>query len=79
MSSSDSSRGSGGRGPRWALVLVGLAIVVGAALAFLTLRKAPHGPELLNEPTKAREVRPFTTAPDPRIDPLPYEREKHGK
>jgi hypothetical protein len=33
--------------------------------------------KLLNKPTKAREVRPFSTKRDPRFAPLPLEREKH--
>jgi hypothetical protein len=79
MSQSD-YHGPGSRGRRWALVIVGLAIAVGVvAYAFVALRKPVRGPELLNEPTKAREVRPFTTDPDPRFAPLPLEGEKHGK
>jgi hypothetical protein len=60
------------------LPLLGLLIVL-AGGAFAFLRQQPRGPKLLNEPTKAREARPFTTKPDPRFDPLPLEREKHGK
>ena len=63
---------------RWlALALVALAVVV---TGVLVLRQpAPSGPRLLNEQTKAREVRPFSAEPDPRFDPLPFEREKRGK
>ena len=60
------------------LILVGLSIaLIGGALFFF--RRSPSGPKLLNEPTKAREARPLTTQPDSRFDPLPFEREKHGK
>jgi len=52
-----------------------LCLGVGVVLA----RKPARGPKLLNQPTKAREVRPLTTQPDPRFAPLPMEREKHGK
>jgi hypothetical protein len=66
------------RNPLRYLILAGLFIaLIGGA--FISIRRAPRGPKLLNEPTKAREARPFTTKPDPRFDPLPFEREKHGK
>jgi hypothetical protein len=63
------------------LLIVGVAIALGvAAWASVTLfYPVRRGPKLLNEPTAAREVRPFTTAPDPRFAPLPLEREKHEK
>jgi len=62
--------------------MAGLAIAIvigGATLGVVFLWNPERGPKLLNEPTKAREVRPFTTAPDPRFAPLPLEREKHEK
>ena len=59
-------------------VLVCFFIVVVGTSIFFLLRQ-PRGPKLLNQPTKAREVRPFSTKPDPRFAPLPLEREKHGK
>jgi hypothetical protein len=62
--------------------MAGLAIAIvigGAMLGAVFLWGPERGPKLLNEPTKAREVRPFTTEPDPRFAPLPLEREKHEK
>ena len=62
--------------------MAGLAIAIvigGATLGVVFLWNPDRGPKLLNEPTKAREVHPFTTAPDPRFAPLPLEREKHEK
>jgi len=58
------------------LIFVVVALLVGARLA---RHRTPRGPRLLNEPTRAREVRPFSTAHDARFDPLPLEPEKHGK
>jgi hypothetical protein len=49
-----------------------------ATLGVVFLWNPDRGPKLLNEPTNAHEVHPFTTAPDPRFAPLPLEREKHG-
>jgi hypothetical protein len=72
----------GRRGRRAITITVITAIIIalgGALWAFITLRHSAGGPKLLNEPTKAREVRPLTTDPDPRFAPLPLEREKHGK
>jgi hypothetical protein len=68
-----------GRQQRWRYwIVVGLiALVIGGV--FAVFRRAPRGPALLNQPTKAREERPFTTEPDPRFAPLPFEPEKHGK
>jgi len=66
------------RNPLRYLILVVLFItLIGGA--FILFPRPARGPKLLNEPTKAREARPFTTNPDPRFDPLPLEREKHGK
>lgn len=70
------------RRPSHRLVLWILLIIValGALSAFFYWRgKAPTGPRLLNEATKAREVRPFSEKPDERFAPLPIEPEKHGK
>jgi len=53
--------------------------VLAAATFFAICQRPPEGPRLLNEPTQAREVRPFSSEPDPRFDPLPIEPEKHGK
>jgi hypothetical protein len=57
------------------LALLIAAGLVGAALFARTVR--PSQVEVLNEPTKAREIRPFTTSFDPRFDPLPIEDEGH--
>lgn len=62
---------------------LGLIAAVIAALAFVVVAvvlqriRSPHGPKLLNLPTKAREATPFTREPDPRFEPLPEEPEKH--
>jgi hypothetical protein len=69
---------SDGPGRRFLLAAL-FVLLVGAAIAAVRLRRQPRGPELLNRPTRAREVRPFTTQRDPRFDPLPFEREKHGR
>jgi len=62
----------------WPWVCVAVAVL--AAVAFFVVRqRVPTGPRLLNEPTKAREARPFSAEPDPRFAPLPIEPEKHGK
>ena len=63
---------------RQALSVGGALIVLGAAgLAFYFRQRPPRGPRLLNESTKAREVRPLDKTPDERFAPLPIEREKH--
>lgn len=66
------------RNPMRYLVFVGLFIVliVGGVILY---RRQPRGPKLLNQPTPQREVRPFSTKPDPRFDPLPFEKEKRGR
>lgn len=64
----------------WQRTLGGLLVVLVVAVGiFFVLGRKASGPRLLNEPTKAREARPFSTEPDPRFAPLPFEREKHGK
>jgi|GEM_PF-3735374 len=55
------------------------AIVFILATGLTTCRRSTQGPRPLNQPTKAREARPFSTEPDPRFAPLPLEPEKHGK
>ena len=60
------------------LILVCIFIILVGGTT-IVLQRQPRGPKLLNQPTKAREVRPFSTKPDPRFAPLPLEREKHGK
>jgi hypothetical protein len=65
---------------RWWRFGVVVAIALACAVVVLiVLKRSPGGPKLLNEPTKAREVRPFSPKPDPRFDPLPIEPEKHGR
>ena len=67
-----------GRRRFWLLLCVG--VLVFSAVALLVLRqRTPRGPQLLNEPTKAREAREFGKESDPIVDPLPIEPEKHGK
>ena len=66
------------RSGRWlAAALVAVVVVVAGVL--LLRQPSPSGPRLLNEQTKAREVRPFSAEPDSRFDPLPFEPEKRGK
>lgn len=77
MNTSPNNRGGRRKLVRYFVLVCFFIVVVGASIFFL-LRK-PRGPKLLNQPTKAREVRPFSTKPDPRFAPLPLEREKHGK
>ena len=69
---------------KWSWAIIGLVVVMLLLLigvmSFIAQRnKTAAGPRLLNEPTKAREARPFTAKPDPRFAPLPLEPEKHGK
>lgn len=63
---------------RYSVIVLLFIILIGGALTFVRVNR-PHGPKLLNQFTKAREVRPLTTEPDSRFAPLPIEREKHGK
>lgn len=67
--------------PRRHILWIGVGVILLAtAVTLLVVReRASRGPRVLNEPTKAREVRPFSDKPDPRFAPLPLEREKHGK
>jgi hypothetical protein len=63
---------------RTVLVLIAILIIVGGVAIGLIVRgTGPSHPDILNEPTQAREVRPLTTSFDPRFDPLPIEEEKH--
>jgi hypothetical protein len=78
MNTSANNPGGRSNRKRYFLVLFLLIVVIGGALIFLRVKR-PRGPKLLNQPTKAREVRPLTEKPDPRFAPLPIEREKHGK
>jgi hypothetical protein len=68
----------------WRLgLLAGLVLVaaVAAAVAIIVTRggEGPSHPSVLNEPTKARQARPFTAQRDPRFDPYPLVRERHDK
>jgi hypothetical protein len=78
-----SDKASGGRGRRWRAILAGIALVLlaaGAAVYAMAVQNARgKAPKALNQPTEAREVRPFSTKPDKRFAPLPFEREKHDK
>jgi hypothetical protein len=78
MTPSPNNNASGPRNRRRYWILATLFIVlIGATVIFF--RRPPRGPKLLNQQTKAREARPFTTKPDPRFAPLPFEPEKHGR
>jgi hypothetical protein len=79
--SSTKTTGSEWRGTRPFALAALLVLIIGVfgALWSVYARRQPSGPRLLNEPTKAREVRPLTTERDPRFAPLPLEEEKHGK
>jgi hypothetical protein len=61
------------------LLVAGLIvlIIVAVVVVWLVRGIGPSHAEVLNEQTKAREIRPLTTSPDPRFDPLPLERERH--
>lgn len=64
---------------RGLLVAVAILALVAASVAIALARedRGPSHADLLNEPTKAREARPFTTQRDKRFDPYPLEREGH--
>ena len=73
--------GRGRRRSRWllaALLIVGL-LISAVVYAGVMRRDRGQAPKLLNLPTEARQVRPFTEKPDKRFAPLPLEREKHEK
>jgi hypothetical protein len=57
------------------LALVGMIVL----LALVMTRSRPQSPKLLNQPTEARRVKPFTKEPDKRFAPLPIEREEHER
>jgi len=61
-----------------ALVIV-MLVLVGSIAVYAATVKQSRGetPKLLNQPTEARVVKPFTTKQDKRFAPLPLEREKH--
>lgn len=52
-------------------------LLLGLAAGIWSRASQPGHPAVLNEATEAREIRPFTTSPDPRFAPLPYEEERH--
>jgi hypothetical protein len=60
------------------LLLAALAVLVVGSLIVAAIASRPNHPEVLNEPTRARQVLPFTLTPDPLFDPLPIEPEKHA-
>lgn len=77
---SASENNPGGRSRRmWYFVILVLLIAVVAGASVYVTKGRKHGPRLLNEQTKAREVRAFSTKPDARFAPLKIEREKHDK
>jgi len=78
MSASENNPG-GRRRRMWYLVILVLLIAVVAGASVYLTKGRKHGPRPLNEQTKAREVRPFSTEPDERFAPLKIEREKHDK
>jgi len=68
----------------WRLVLLAAFILLGAVaagVAIIVTRRSegPSHPPVLNEPTSARQARPFTAKRDPRFDPYPLTRERHEK
>ena len=75
------SRNGRRRRVRTLIVVVIIVIVGGTAggIAIARRSNAPSHPKVLNEPTKAREVRPFSPKKDARFDPLPLERERHER
>ena len=78
MTPSPNNNANGRRKRRRYWILASLFIIlIGGTVIFF--RRPPRGPKLLNQQTKAREARPFTTKPDPRFDPLPFVPEKHGR
>jgi hypothetical protein len=80
---SDNANSRWGGKPRNSFVALAIIILVlvgaGAVYAMTMKRDRGHAPKLLNQPTEARIVKPFTAEPDKRFAPLPIEREKHGK
>jgi len=66
---------------RYLTLIIVLLVFVGAVAVYAMTVKRDRGqtPKLLNQPTEARVVKPFTTKPDKRFAPLPIEREKHAK
>jgi hypothetical protein len=78
MSASENNPG-GRRRRMWYFVIPVLLIAAVAGTSVYLTKVRKHGPSLLNEQTKAREVRPFSTKPDERFAPLKIEREKHDK
>jgi hypothetical protein len=62
-------------------IIIALLVFIGAAAVYaVTVKRGREAhPKLLNQPTEARVVKPFTTKPDKRFAPLPIEREKHSK
>jgi hypothetical protein len=81
MNDERQEKGGGRRRSRWLLpvfLLVGL-LISAVVYAGVVRRDRGQAPKLLNLPTEARQVRPFTEKPDKRFAPLPIEREKHEK
>lgn len=81
MSNNEKSRAGGSRRSAFIALAIILLLLAGAGVVYAMTMKRDrgHGPKLLNQPTEARVVKPFTTKADKRFAPLPIEREKHGK
>lgn len=81
MSDESNSRPAGGRRNAYVALIIILVLLAGAGAVYAMAMKRDRGqgPKLLNQPTEARVVKPFTTAPDKRFAPLKIEREKHEK
>lgn len=81
MSDNGNSRSGGKRRNALVALVIILVLLVGAGAVYAMTMKRDrgHAPKLLNQPTEARVVKPFTTKHDKRFAPLPIEREKHGK
>ena len=70
---------NGRRPGRMALLVALLVAAVVAVAVIVRGQRGPRGPRVLNEPTRARQVRPLVPGPDSIVAPLPIEREKHGR
>ena len=81
MSDNDNSKSGGRRRNAFVALAIILLVLAGAGAVYAMTMKREGGrhPKLLNQPTEAWIVKPFTARPDKRFAPLPIEREKHGK
>lgn len=69
------------RGWRPLSILIVVLVLMGAGMVYaLDMKRNRDGaPKVLNQPTEARQVKPFTEKPDKRFAPLPLEQEKHER